>query len=100
MTRTTLELASSFPNFCAKPAEGRLAHVVRFNVHQTHTHGVSLVESVFEAGNLRPQGLNVTSRPPLTQDMLEVITCCPFYVLIKNRYYTALKSLSKIIKTP
>ncbi|GBM31254.1 hypothetical protein AVEN_223451-1 [Araneus ventricosus] len=55
MTRTTPEPASLSPNFCTKPARGRLAHYVAFYVQQAHTHCGSSGKSGFDRGTLHPE---------------------------------------------
>ncbi|GBM44841.1 hypothetical protein AVEN_201088-1 [Araneus ventricosus] len=65
MTRTTLKLALSSPNFRTTPAGGRLTYV-RFGMHQGHKQGGSSVGSGCGPGALRFRRRDLTTRSPRT----------------------------------
>ncbi|GBM43897.1 hypothetical protein AVEN_247118-1 [Araneus ventricosus] len=77
MTRTTLVLAPSSPNFRTTPTGGHLTSD-RFNVHQAHKHGGSSVESGFEPEALRLRNRHLTTRSPQPQIILLELVIFPF----------------------
>ncbi|GBL98808.1 hypothetical protein AVEN_8682-1 [Araneus ventricosus] len=63
MTRTTFKLSLHSSSFLTTPMGGRLNHNIRFNVHQAHIRGGSLVESGSESGTLCPRSRDLTTKP-------------------------------------
>ncbi|GBO12639.1 hypothetical protein AVEN_114526-1 [Araneus ventricosus] len=77
MTRKKFQLTPPSPNFRAT-LEGE--YPVRFNVHQAHRHGGSLVESGFEPGSRLFRNRHLSTKSP--RSVVNQRECSPLDCLV------------------